>query len=239
MRTLKVGIVIVGMVAASLAGAWGEVKSEAAKQALNTYQRETTELVAKHLAGMIEASGKYVTELRAAAAKLVTEGKTEESLEIGRLIKRIESRLKDDQATLSFLQPRAVFEVKGSGFKLKLLRNEATAYANRNFVWKGVPGQIDGWQFTQIAGGDTPDMNLQIKQAGVVFVAAGSTAELEKDGWQRVAQITFTFSDKSNNRLTLLSKQCKADEAAKIQHYGWAGTLVLVPDNQPAVASGL
>jgi hypothetical protein len=239
MRPWGILIVTIGILAAILADASGEIKSEAAKEAVDAYQRATTELYAKNLASTIEALQKYLKDLQAASVKVVTEGKVEEGLEIGRLIKRVESRIQFDQAQLSFLQPRAVFEVKGSGFKLKLLRNSATAYSNRDFVWTGLPEQLDGWQFTQIAGGDTPEMNLEIKQGGVVFVAANSTTELQKDGWQPLVQLNFAFTQKNNNRLGILSKQFKPGDTVKIQHYGWAGTLVLIPNKQPAVLTDL
>ena len=239
MSPLRISVVTISILAAILADASEEIKSDAAKEALDAYQRETTELSAKHLAATIEASQKYLKDLRAASAKVVTEGNVEEGLQIGQLIKRVELRVQFDQARLSFLQPRAVFEVKGSGFQLKLLRNSATAYSNGGFVWAGVPEQLDGWQFTQIAGGDTPEMSLEIKKGGVVFVAANSTTELQKDGWQPLLQLSFTFTDKANNRLGILSKQFKAGETLKIQHHGWAGTLVLIPNDQPAVLTGL
>ena len=168
--------------------------------------------------------------LRAASVKLVAEGKIEEGLEVEKLIHRIEARMQNHQSRLNFLQPRAVFDLKGSGFALKSLRNSATAYANKDFVWMNVPEQIKGWQFTQIAGGDTPDIRVTIKRGGVVFVAANATTDLEKDGWQRLAHINFAYQKKWQDRLILLSKKLKANQEIKISHEGWAGTLVLIPD---------
>jgi hypothetical protein len=229
MRTLRRGLALIGLSAAILANASEEIQSDVAKQALDAYQSETAELAAKHLAAMIAASRKCVQDLSAAKAKVVTEGNVEEGLEIGRLIKRIESRIQNDQARLSLLQPRAVFDVEGGGFELKLLRNSATAYSNRAFVWGGIPEQLDGWQFTQINGGDTPDIVLEIKQAGVVFVAANVTTELERGGWRRLAHMSLAYNDQSKDRLVVLSKAFDVNEKVKITHKGWAGTLVLVP----------
>ncbi len=234
MKPWKIRVLFVGLAVTLLTDACAQIECPVAKQALSTYQSETTELATKHLVGMIEAAKKCLLDLRAITAKVVTEGKVEEGLEIGRVIKRIESRIQKDQGRLSFLQPRAVFDIKGTGFEIKLLRASATAYSNRAFVWGCLPEQLDGWQFTQINGGDSPDIALEIKQAGVVFVAAQLTAELERAGWLRFGHVSLAYNDQAGDRLVVLAKTFNANEGVKITHEGWAGTLVLVP--QPGLA---
>lgn len=43
---------------------------------------------------------------------------------------------------------------EGAGFAVKALEEGAAAYANRDYVWHGVPERFTGWQFTQKGGGE-------------------------------------------------------------------------------------
>ena len=47
----------------------------------------------------------------------------------------------------------AAVTVEGSGFVIETLANDATAYSNRQYVWKEVPERFSGWQFTRTRGG--------------------------------------------------------------------------------------
>ena len=56
MWQLKTGVVIVGISVALLSNASGEIESNAANEARNTYLREATNLMGKHLGGSIRAA---------------------------------------------------------------------------------------------------------------------------------------------------------------------------------------
>jgi hypothetical protein len=208
----------------------GQPTSPPATQARERYEQQLSDLVTKHLESLIAARVSYIESLQSVRQQAVQQGDLEEGLKVGKLIKEVQSQLELDRARLSFLLPRAVFEIKGTAFALKVLRNEATAFSNRDYVWRDVPKELDGWRFTQIAGGDTPEIELEIQEGGVVFVATADAKDLQDAGWQKIEGLALRYSQAGSSPMAVLAKQFQAGDKLKIVHRGWTGTIVLVPD---------
>lgn len=210
-----------------------EDDSNAVMEVTKSYEEQLGVLIIEQLETAIAAREGYVEALEQVRQQVVQDGEVEQALRITRLVKRVQGQIADERAQLSLLLPRAAVEVQGDGFVLKTLRRGATAYSNRDHVWRRVPAELDGWQFTQIAGGDTPSIRLQVKSAGVVFAATASSKDLEKRGWRRIQTVLLRYSEPGSPDMVVFTKQAAAGDELEIPHQGWTGTIVLVPKAGP------
>lgn len=236
---LAIGLATLATAAICLSPAQSQTKSKAASEAQEKYQQQLAEIVTEHIKRIIEARTAYIAALQAVVLQAMQNGDLEEAQKTSLIIKETKAQLQQDRSRLSFLLPRAVFDVQGTGFELKVLRDGATAFSNRDFTWQKVPEALDGWRFTQIAGGDTPRIELVIKKGGIVFTATNSPEKLEEEGWLSIEGLLLQYSDPRGS-MTLLAKEFKAGDKLQIVHRGWTGTMVLIPsDDQRYIKSFL
>lgn len=125
------------------------------------------------------------------------------------------------------LAPVAKLEVRGEDFALKMLRNGATAYSNRDYKWAHVPEALQGWAYTQIDGGDTPEFRIEVVQPGVAYVMAESL-ELTEHGWLHRPDLAFPWFP-GRDSMSVFTKQVKAGQVLDVPHIGWTGTMILLP----------
>lgn len=196
---------------------------------------------AEHYQSALETAerGYLAARIRAHEAvlqRLAAEGSSpldQETVEEWRaLAARVRKSLALDRERVHLLLPPALFAFEGRGFERKVLRDAANAFSNRRYVWRGVPPRFDRWGFLQIAGGDTPDITLEVRRGGVVCAVSASAASLAKEGWVVHPGVRWSYSDRGKTRVVLATRRVEAGERIRIPHYGWAGTTVLLPPDR-------
>jgi hypothetical protein len=123
-----------------------------------------------------------------------------------------------------------VFTVDGSEFAIQTFREDAVSYGNRTYVWKEVPAQLDGWQFTQTLGGMRARIEVTPDRAGPLFVAAlAKKRGSNLLGWVKVEGLGFLYTDANRTPMAVYRKDCQAGERVLIPQGNWSGTIVLAP----------
>lgn len=125
-------------------------------------------------------------------------------------------------------QTAARVEVSGEGFLVQPLRIGAAAFANRSYVWRGLPAAVEGWQFTQISGGVTAKIEMAVQSDGEIYVA--SLNPPMGAGWQPVSGISLTYNDKGHTSLEVYRQHVATGTTLSIPQAGWAGALVIAPE---------
>jgi len=125
-------------------------------------------------------------------------------------------------------------EVTGDGFVLKELCSGAPAFSNRDYVWSNVPKGVEGWRYTQTAGGSRARVHLKVKAPGRIFaaVATNQMLDLKERGWTLELPSranTFSYTDTNLTLMIMMSLEVKAGQELDLPQLGWAGTLVLLP----------
>ena len=124
-------------------------------------------------------------------------------------------------------------EVDGWGFEIHELREGAVAFANRDYVFRGVPRRLEGWQFTRLNGGvDAARFTVRRAEPGRVFlVSAPSQQGSNFEGWQEqpLGGEEFHYNDPNNIRLKVYMREVEANEKIQIPQGNWAGGIVVAP----------
>jgi hypothetical protein len=139
------------------------------------------------------------------------------------------------QAPQPTVHETAQLRIEGFAFTLKMLREDATAFANRTYVWKEVPEGLQGWHFTQLNGGGYAQIKVAAKQNVAVRVAtATKQSGIDMTGWEPVAGLSFHYTDKNHSRLDVYCKKLKSGEQVEVPQGNWTGGILLVPgDDAP------
>ena len=126
-----------------------------------------------------------------------------------------------------------VLSVSGSGFEVGELRSGAEAFRNRPYVWTMIPPEFDGWQFTEISGGDAAQITAAVPSDGFVYVATlghpPETVAKTVGAWERVPERSLAYSDERRTVLDVYRMRVTAGSSASIRQSGWAGVIVLAP----------
>ncbi len=123
----------------------------------------------------------------------------------------------------------------GRGWSLTPLADGARAFANRPYVWQGVPEKFRNWQITQTAGGVPAEIRVLAKRATMMF-AATAPAGVDLAGWNTVATAAFHYTDKSKTKLTVYCRPLKAGEELVVPQGNWAGMMALLPPDGVSTA---
>ncbi len=125
----------------------------------------------------------------------------------------------------------AGFTALGYGFEKAPFGEGAQAYANREYVWKDVPDRLaDFGAFTRTRGGERARVFVRAKRDCTVYVATAMGAgAYDMLKWTPVEEVTFRYTDRSETRMQVYSRDFKAGEQGCVQQCGWTGTLVLLP----------
>ena len=162
-----------------------------------TYGRSLIEADRDRLGSRIAARTAYLAAIAAARQGALDSGDLEFVRQLDERHATIETELQADRNDLvrreHELAGDARVAVLGDGFVLKTLQNSAQAYSNRPYLWENVPENIEGWNYTRIDGGDTPESHIEVLESGGV----SGTAETMKLGWTFRSEFSFTWSMQS------------------------------------------
>jgi len=199
-----------------------------------TYERKLLAAELKSLQEQIAARTAYRAAVAEAKLAALESGDLKLVRRFAELEEKVQGELDADRKAFERIEHElagnAGVVVRGKGFVLKVLRNEATAYSNRIYKWHNVPEKLQGWRYTQIDGGDTPDFRIEALDDGVVYVMAESS-KLVEHGWTPRPKLGFRWISDKSAMMLVFSKKVEAGEVVKVPHFGWTGTLVLTPPN--------
>ena len=239
-RKLAAIMLSVGVLVPSTMGANERLKVESGvAPADEAFNRALIEARQSFLQARIGASAKYFEAITAAKRAALDSGDLEQVTRLTKILEGVQSGVKSDlNESLQMghlLAEDARIVVRGEGFALKVLRNGATAYANRDYQWKNVSKGILGWKYAQIDGGDTPDVRIEATSDGVAYVMAESP-KLAESGWVAHHDLAFQWYQ-ARPALIVFSKLVKTGQVINVPHFGWGGTLVLVPPQAAAAVA--
>jgi hypothetical protein len=129
----------------------------------------------------------------------------------------------------------AAVDLVGEGFVMAPLGRGRRSHANRDYVWKDLPGALEGFAFTQTAGGQTASITARALGSGRIYVAtaAEKAGPLLAAGWQIVPPTTtlaYASADgKRTYRMYLYSRDVTPREVVEIPQCEWSGTVVIGP----------
>ena len=123
----------------------------------------------------------------------------------------------------------------GHGWSLVPFAEGAPAFANRPYVWKNVPEQFRGWQFTQTHGGERAELSAKTSRATTLTVVTGATQkQFILPGWTTVPADNFHYGDKGRTPMAICSRALKAGEELSIPQGSWTGTMLLLSPDMSA-----
>ena len=124
----------------------------------------------------------------------------------------------------------AAFSVEGIGFTPAKLANDERAFGNRTYVWKEVPERFSGWRITRTDGGERAMIRVTAKRETVIHVAtAGAQKGIDMDGWQRLHDASFLYTDGGRTRMQVFCRPLAAGKTLSIPQGNWTGCLVVIP----------
>lgn len=130
--------------------------------------------------------------------------------------------------------PRVTIEwggatVEGRGFTRQTLQNDSLAFANRKYVWEDVPEKLQGWHYTQTAGGVNPQMRASAKRDTVLYMATATCQPgIDTAGWEPVPELAFRYTDGGRTSMEVFRRAVKAGEAVDVPQGNWTGGLLVV-----------
>lgn len=128
--------------------------------------------------------------------------------------------------------------IEGRRFDLGTMADDALAYSNRKYVWKGVPSRLSGWQYTQTGGGVRASVAVTAKRDTTLVAATSKASAATLAGWAATGE-TFLYTDQNRTAMAVLSRDLRAGETFQVPQAGWTGTLVLIPpETQPVPVEG-
>lgn len=125
----------------------------------------------------------------------------------------------------------------GSGWTLTRLADGEGAFANRPYVWQGVPDTFRDWRVTQVSGGVHAVIRVQAQRATTLFATTAKQAGLDLPGWNTAANAAFHYTDKNKTPMTVYCRELKAGEEIVVPQDSWAGLMVLLPPAGASVAT--
>jgi hypothetical protein len=118
--------------------------------------------------------------------------------------------------------------ITGTGFAISKFDEGAGAFANRDYVWQGLPQDFRGGAYTRTGGGETAVMTVRAKRDVTLHVATTpGLGQKELGGWQKT-DANFIYTDKGRTRMTVFTRALKRGQEIVVPQAGWTGTLVLL-----------
>ena len=118
--------------------------------------------------------------------------------------------------------------VEGRGFKPAPFDNDAPAFGNRNYAWRGVPGEFRGWRHTQTNGGGFAAITVTAKQPTTLFVATTKATAASISGWIETDD-SFHYTDRGQTEMRILRRDVERGQTLALPQASWTGTLLLIP----------
>jgi hypothetical protein len=125
--------------------------------------------------------------------------------------------------------------VTGSGYSIKVLHDNATAFSNREYVWVGVPPPLirqPPLTFTLLAGGGNASFSVHIETAGMLYVGTDDltmTTVFEAEGFMALdpTLMSLQYTDVDATKLYLFAKSAIGGEAVAVPQGGWSGSILI------------
>lgn len=127
--------------------------------------------------------------------------------------------------------------VTGHGWTLTRLADGERAFANRPYVWQGLPETFRDWRITQVSGGVHAEILVQARRATTLFATTAKQAGLVLPGWNTAANDAFHYTDKNKTSMTVYCRALTAGEEIVVPQDSWAGLMVLLPPAGANVAA--
>ncbi len=116
----------------------------------------------------------------------------------------------------------------GTGFELAAFDSGATAFANRNYVWREVPDKYRGWRFTRLSGGERAQLAVKAKQDTRLHLAATQKTATTLEGWTATGE-EFAYTDGGQTRMAVFTRDLKTGDELTIPQGNWTGSMLLIP----------
>ncbi|MDO4585329.1 MAG: VCBS repeat-containing protein, partial [Planctomycetia bacterium] len=131
----------------------------------------------------------------------------------------------------SFTYENAVIRVTGEHCRKEVLQNDVRAYANRDYVYKKVPKELQGIFFTQVFGGEKAKITVEVKEDTTLWMVTGQyTREVHLKGWDWRYDDVFHYTDSGGSYLKAFSRDVKKGEKIEIPQANWTGGQLLFAD---------
>jgi len=115
-----------------------------------------------------------------------------------------------------------------------ILDNGEQSFQNRKYVWFDVPAKLRGWRFTRTSGGERAFVSVQAKDEVTLYMAIAQGREgVDLDGWTRVEEVGFGYTDRSRARMDVFQCTLAAHDRIAIPQGNWTGGLLLLPPSAP------
>jgi hypothetical protein len=122
----------------------------------------------------------------------------------------------------------ATLSIEGIGFKLATFDNDAPAFGNRPYVWRDVPAEFRGGQYTQTNGGQSAVITVTAKRQTTLFAATTKAMAARICGWTDTNR-GFRYTDRGQTEMRILRHEIAKGQTISLPQGGWTGTLLLIP----------
>ena len=129
--------------------------------------------------------------------------------------------------------------LSGRGWSLTKLADGEPAFANRQYVWQGVPEKFRNWRITQTSGGVQAEIRVKANRDTTLFAltTAQKQTGIDSSGWNTAANAAFHYSDKSKTPMTVYCRPLKAGQEIAVPQGNWTGMMVILPPDGVSVAA--
>ncbi len=125
-------------------------------------------------------------------------------------------------------------QLEGRNFTVETLQNDALAFANRHYSWQQLPAPLQGWRYTQTAGGSNPQMHVTATRDTTLYLAtATSQAGIDLEGWVPEPEWHFHYTDGGRTQMAVFRRELKAGASLEIPQGNWTGGILLAPHTAP------
>ena len=129
----------------------------------------------------------------------------------------------------------AELTVNGRSFALAKLDDGEQAFANRNYIWQGIPKELKDWRYTQTGGGERASIVVTAHKATTLsFATAVSQTNVDVKDWKESPLGTFAYTDRNRTRLQIYTRNVNAGQRVVIPQGNWTGGLLLLPPESNA-----
>jgi hypothetical protein len=128
----------------------------------------------------------------------------------------------------------ADLDLSGAGWTISKLADNQQAFANRNYIWQGVPEKYRNWRITQTLGGERAEIRVKAKRDTTLLAAtATNQTGIDLAGWSTAASSAFHYTDTNKTAMTIYCRALTAGEELVVPQGNWTGMIVLLDKVQP------
>jgi hypothetical protein len=117
--------------------------------------------------------------------------------------------------------------ITGTGFEIGNLRDDETAFSNRNYRWHDVPPELVGKRFTRLPGGGSAAFEIAASSDGTLRIAtATSQPGTDLAGWLPEAS-KFHYDDSEKTEMQVFTRSINKGETMRIPQGNWTGRILI------------